>query len=125
MSNQVLSPMKRPVSILVLSSLFQPPVAPVISTDPTAPPPVVPPTIVAAQIVFGTGETANFTSATPAPGGVMTQTVSLSVPLKDYVLQSGDTASYKYRVDLITATRTITGQWVTSNQDSFFVQANG
>lgn len=124
MSNQVLSPFKRSVSVLVLSSLFQPPVAPVTSTDPTAPPPVVPSTIVAAQVVFGTGETANFTSATPAPGGVMTQTVSLSVPLKDYILQTGDTASYRYRVDLITATGTITGQWVTSNQDSFFVQAN-
>ena len=55
----------------------------------------------------------------------MTQAVSLSVPVKMYVLQSGDASFYKYRIVLVTSAGTQTGDWVTSNQDSFYVQVNG
>ena len=53
----------------------------------------------------------------------MTQTIPLSVPIEAYVLQSGDTSSYTYRVDVLTSAGTTTGTPVTSNQDSFYVQA--
>jgi hypothetical protein len=78
----------------------------------------------AVQVVFENGQTANFDPSTPATTGIMTQTVSLAVPVKMYVLQVGDAANYKYRVDLITSAGTRQGSWTTSNQDSFYVSVN-
>jgi len=83
------------------------------------------PTVMAVQVVFANGQTASFDPSTPATSGIMSQTVSLSVPVKMYVLQSGDASYYKYRIVLITSAGTKTGDWVTSNQDSFYVQVNG
>jgi hypothetical protein len=45
------------------------------------------------------------------------------VPVEAYVLQSGDTSNYTYRVDIVTSAGTTQGTPVTSNQDSFYVQA--
>lgn len=86
--------------------------------------PTPPPTIMAVQVVFEDGQTASFDPSTPATAGIMAQTVSLSVPVKMYVLQSGDASIYKYRIVLVTSAGTQTGDWTTSNQDSFYVQVN-
>lgn len=78
----------------------------------------------AVQVVFEDGQTASFDPSTPANVGIITQTVSLAVPVKMYVLQVGDAAYYKYRVNLITSAGTQQGDWISSNQDSFYVQVN-
>jgi hypothetical protein len=95
------------------------------SSSPASSSPTPPPTIMAVQVVFEDGQTASFDPSTPATSGIMTQTVSLSVPVKMYVLQSGDASIYKYRIVLVTSAGTQTGDWITSNQDSFYVQVNG
>lgn len=130
MQNQVVAPVKRDIKVILFSSVFAPAAttaAPVTAGAAPAPSnattPVTSPAIMAVQVVFADGQTANFDASTPAVSGVMTQTISLSVPVEAYVLQSGDTSSYTYRVDIITSAGTTQGTPVTSNQDSFYVQA--
>jgi len=55
----------------------------------------------------------------------MTQSITLAVPIKAYVLGSGDTSYYKYHIDLVSPTGTQQGPWVSSNADSFYVQTSG
>ena len=82
------------------------------------------PTLMAVQVVFENGQTVNFDPSTPATAGIMTQTVNLAVPVKMFVLQDADAAYYKYRLNIITSAGTQQGDWVSSNQDSFYVQVN-
>ncbi len=129
MQNQVVAPVKRDIKVILFSSVFAAAAtaAPVgAGTAPaasSAPAPATSPPIMAVQVVFADGQTANFDPSIPAVNGVMTQTISLSVPVEAYVLQSGDTSNYTYRVDVITGAGTTQGTPVTSNQDSFYVQA--
>lgn len=106
MSNQVVGPVQRNVKVIAFASIF-----------------AAPSTIKAVQVVFDSGQTLDFDASTQADSaGLIAQTVSLSVPVKAYVLGTGDASQYKYRIDLIGASGTQTGQWVTSNTDSFYVQ---
>jgi hypothetical protein len=109
MSNQVVAPVQRSIKVMAFASMFAPPA-----------------TVKAAQVVFQGGQTVNFDASTQADSsGLMSQTVTLEVPVKAYVLGSGDTSYYQYRVDLIGASGTQQGQWVSSNTDSFYVQTSG
>jgi hypothetical protein len=131
MQNNVVAPVKRDINVILFSSVFA--AAATAATAPvtagggpatsSAPAPAASPPIMAVQVVFADGQTANFDASTPAINGVMTQTISLSVPVEAYVLQSGDTSNYTYRVDIVTSAGTTQGTPVTSNQDSFYVQA--
>jgi hypothetical protein len=123
MSNQVVGPVQRNVKVMAFGSMFEPPSS--ASTSSTTASAASAP-IKAAQVVFESGQTVDFDSSTQADAsGLMSQTVSLAVPIKEYVLGTGDTSIYRYRVDLIRATGTQQGQWVSSNADSFYVQTGG
>ena len=130
MQSQVLSPMTRPIQVMVFASVFNAPPAPATSatsatsTDPsstTAPAPVSSP-LRAIQVIFADGQTANFDASTPATAGILSQTVSLTVPIKDYVLRQGDTSTYTYSISTIRDSGSTTGAPITSNQDSFYVE---
>jgi hypothetical protein len=123
MSNQVVGPVQRNVKVIAFASMFEP--QPAASTSATSGSAASAP-IKAAQVVFESGQTVDFDSSTQADAsGLMAQTVSLAVPIKEYVLGTGDTSYYRYHVDLIRATGTQQGQWVSSNTDSFYVQTTG
>jgi hypothetical protein len=123
MSNQVVGPVQRNVKVIAFASMFEP--QPAASTSATSGSAASAP-IKAAQVVFESGQTVDFDSSTQADAsGLMAQTVSLAVPIKEYVLGTGDTSYYRYHVDLIRATGTQQGQWVSSNADSFYVQTTG
>lgn len=108
MSNQVVGPVQRSVKVVAFASLF-----------------AAPSTTKAVQVVFQDGQTVDFDGSTQADSsGLMSQIVTLAVPIKAFVLGSGDTSTYQYRVDLISATGTQQGQWVSSNTDSFYVQSS-
>ncbi len=114
MSNQVVGPVQRTVKVMAFASMF--------AADPAGatPPPK------AVQVVFDSGQTVDFDSSTQADAsGLMTQTVALAVPIKAYVVGTGDTSYYRYHVDLVSATGTTQGQWTSSNADSFYVQTSG
>ncbi|HEY6326653.1 MAG TPA: hypothetical protein VIW73_09115 [Candidatus Cybelea sp.] len=108
MSNQVVGPVQRSVKVVAFASMF-----------------AAPSTTKAVQVVFQGGQTVDFDGSTQADSaGLMSQTVTLAVPIKAYVLGSGDTSTYQYRVVLISATGTQQGQWISSNTDSFYVQSS-
>ncbi|HYK53743.1 MAG TPA: hypothetical protein VEV38_09465, partial [Candidatus Eremiobacteraceae bacterium] len=120
MSNQVVGPVQRSIKVNAFASMF----APVSSTGSSSSASSGA-DVKAIHVVFDSGQTLDFDSSTPADAsGLMTQTISLSVPVKAYVLGTGDTSYYKYRVDLITPTGTQQGTWVSSNTDSFYVQSS-
>ena len=108
MSNQVVGPVQRNVKVMAFASMFSAA------------------NVRAVQVVFENGQTIDFNSSTQADAsGLMTQTVTLAVPVKAFVLGTGDTSYYTYRIDLVSATGTQQGQWVSSNTDSFYVQTGG
>lgn len=126
MQNQVLSPIARTVEVLVFASLFNPPttVSSTTSTDSssTSTPAPVSSQLRAIQVIFEDGQTANFDASTPATAGILNQTVSLSIPIKAFVLHEGDTSTYRYRVNSIRDSGSQISDWVSSNQDSFYVE---
>ncbi len=111
--NKVVSPVTRTITIGFSMAVLKPPAA---GTTPATP------TILAVQAVFENGQTATFDgSLTPNSSGLVYVTVQLAVPLEQYILQQAQSGMYKYRVDTITASGTTKGDWVSNNQDSFFI----
>src|SRR5207245_399359 len=92
-------------------------------TAPTASPI---PAILAVQVVFENGSTANFDANLKADdGGFLNQTVELFVPVGDYVLQQNVGNSYRYHVDQITAAGTkLTGPCVTDSVDVLYLSSS-
>ena len=118
MSNQVVGPVQRTIKVMAFASMFA-------ATPPGASPSDAT-VIKAVQVVFEAGQTVDFDASTQAdPSGLMTQTIALAVPIKAYVLGTGDTSYYRYRIDLVGASGSQQGQWVSSNADSFYVQTGG
>ena len=108
MRDQPTSPVSRDLSIkLVAASLNE--------NDPAK-------KVFALQVVFEAGQTASFdVSQTPDAAGFLTQVLKLSVPLETFVLGTGRTDTYNYRVDLVTATGVHEGSWKTDNRDTLYV----
>lgn len=126
MSNQVVGPVQRTIKVKAFASMFAPAPTLVGSSSGSSSSSSAKPDVRAVQVVFDGGQTLDFDSSTPAdPSGLMTQTIVLSVPVKAFVLGTGDTSYYKYHIDLITPTGTQQGQWLSSNTDSFYVQVSG
>jgi hypothetical protein len=125
MQNQVVSPVSRSIQLKLLATVFTPasaaPTGSVAAgTAPTASP--VPAILSAVQVVFENGKTANFDASLKSDdGGFLNQTVELFVPVGDYVLQQNVGNSYRYHVDQITETGTLTGPWVTRSEDVIYV----
>ncbi|HEY3675062.1 MAG TPA: hypothetical protein VGK84_03645 [Candidatus Tumulicola sp.] len=109
-SNQVVGPIRQNITVTAFKSMF----------GGTGSSPVL-----AAHVVFESGQTLDFNASSPADAnGIMTQAVSLAVPVKAYVLGSGDTSTYRYRIDLVSANGTQQGQWISTNETSFYVQTS-
>ena len=108
MRDQPTSPVSRDLSIkLVAASLKE--------TDPAK-------KVFALQVVFEAGQTASFdASQTADAAGFLSQTLKLSVPLETFVLGTGRTDTYTYRIDLVTATGVHEGSWKTDNRDTLYV----
>jgi len=142
-SNQVVGPVKQTVTIKAFASIFNPPAAASGtaastssgSADGTTPAAggTLPATtastaqtdpLLAVQVIFEDGQTADFDATTPVTSGIMIQTVTLSVPVKAYVLQNADCSVYKYRLNLISNSGERQTDWITPNGDSFYVQVN-
>jgi hypothetical protein len=110
-SNQVVGPVSQTIKVMAFKSMFA-------GAGSTA--------IEAAHVVFENGQTLDFNASSPDNGtGIMTQVVTLQVPVKAYVLGSGDTSTYRYRIDLVNASGTQQGQWISTNETSFYVQTPG
>jgi hypothetical protein len=126
MQNQVLSPLVRNVRIMVFGSAFAAQPAPV--SDPAATGASTPPPagtqLRAIQVIFENGQTADFDASTPATGGILSQTVALTIPVKSYVLHEGDTSTYRYRVNAIRDSGSQLSDWISSNQDSFYAEVS-
>lgn len=125
MQNQVLSPLVRNVKIMVFASAFA--AQPAQVPDPASTTASTPPAssqMRAIQVIFENGQTADFDSSTPATGGILSQTVRLTTPVKSYVLHEGDTSTYRYRVNAIRDSGSQLSDWITSNQDSFYAEVS-
>ncbi len=136
--NQVVGPIAKPITFKLLAALLAAAGSPASSPGSPTPAPASPtPTItspaagsgsatpgalLAIQVVFRNGQTANFdASLTADASGFLVQTVSLAVPVAAYVLQSGAPDTYDYRVDQITAGGITPGTWITSNQNVVYI----
>ncbi len=125
MQNQVLSPLVRNVKIMVFALAFA--AQPAQVPDPASTTASTPPASLqmrAIQVIFENGQTADFDSSTPATGGILSQTVRLTTPVKSYVLHEGDTSTYRYRVNAIRDSGSQLSDWITSNQDSFYAEVS-
>jgi len=114
MANGTPSPVSRTVSLKFLAaSLTQP------TTPPTAP---APDAVLAAQVVFQSGQTASFDATQTADtAGFMNQAVKLSVPIEAFVLGDGPTDTYTYRIDTVTPGGIHQGAWTTDNLDVLYI----
>ena len=78
--------------------------------------------MLAAQIVFQSGQTASFDgSQTPDAGGFLNQVVTLTSPIEAFVLGDGPTDTYQYRLDTVTPSGVKTGDWKTDNRDTLYL----
>jgi hypothetical protein len=113
MANGVPSPVNRVVTLkLIAATLAQP--------GGTAPP--GPDAVLAVQVVFDGGQTASFdASQTADTGGFLTQVVTLTVPIAAFVLGSGPTDTYSYRIDSVTPDGVRQGTPVADNRDVIYV----
>ncbi|MBV9580538.1 MAG: hypothetical protein JO057_18300 [Chloroflexi bacterium] len=116
--NQVTEPVKRQITVQLPAAVFGAQAGGASASDATTPP-------LAVQVVFQNGQTVTFESSPTATGGLLTQTIELNVDVAQYVLGQGDSSSYTYRVDTITASGTQSGQWTTTNVDDLFVTMGG
>ena len=126
MQNQVLSPLVRNVRIMVFASAFAPQptsVSTPAATEASTPPPASS-QLRAIQVIFENGQTADFDASTQATGGILSQTVALTIPVKSYVLHEGDTSTYRYRLTAIRDSGSQTSDWTSSNQDSFYAEVS-
>jgi hypothetical protein len=114
MANGTPGPVSRSVSLKFLAaSLAQP------TTPPTAP---TPDAVLAAQVVFQSGQTASFDATqTVDAAGFMNQAVKLSVPIEAFVLGDGPTDTYTYRVDTVTPGGIHQGAWTIDNLDVLYI----
>ncbi len=114
MANGTPSPVSRTVSLKFLAaSLAQP------TTPPTGPSPDA---VLAAQVVFQSGQTASFDATQTADAaGFMNQAVKLSVPIEAFVLGDGPTDTYTYRVDTVTPGGIQQGAWTTDNLGVLYI----
>jgi hypothetical protein len=124
MQNQVLSPLVRSVQIMAFSSIFAAPASPAASTTGTTTAATAASPLRALQVIFESGQTANFDPSTPANNGVLTHTVALTLPIKAYVLHQGDMSTYRYRINQIYDSGATLSDWVSSNQDSFYAEVS-
>ena len=112
MSNQVVGPVTRQIVFRLPATLVKPATGSPPASD----------AIMAIAVVFENGQTATFdASLAPDAAGFLNRTVGLSVPVEAYVLQEGGTDTYRYRVDIVTASGRKSGDWVTDNSDTVFV----
>jgi hypothetical protein len=78
--------------------------------------------IMAVQVVFESGQTASFdANQTTDTAGFLNQTLVLSVPVESFILGTGRTDTYTYRVDIIAADGIRQGDWITDNRDTLFI----
>ncbi|MBA3810274.1 MAG: hypothetical protein H0X27_01265 [Caulobacteraceae bacterium] len=110
MQHGQLGPITRTVSLRAIAAMVQPPAMP------------TPDATLAIQVVFDSGQTANFdASQTPDAAGFLNQAIRLSVPIEAFILGAGDTNSYRYRIDRVTAGGIKPGAPVSDNRDVVFV----
>lgn len=118
LQNQVVGPVARPITLKLVAALLTTAPAPVSSGAPSS-------SIMAVQVVFENGQTANFDASMSADvAGFLNQKISLAVPVEAYVLQEGGSDTYRYRVDLITEGSTKTGDWASDNRDVLFLSVD-
>lgn len=122
--NQVVAPVKQPIKVYLPASVFSPQTpASTTTASPAAGSTAQSATssnLLAVQVVFQNGQTATFQPSTTSVG-LLTQDIGLNVAIESYVLGQGDSSSYTYRVDTITAGGVQHGTWKTTNQNELFV----
>ena len=115
MQNQVVAPVSRPITLKLLATTLKPPV-PGTNTQ------ALGDTVMAMQVVFDSGQTANFdVSQTPDGAGFLNQSVNLMVPIESFVLGDNDTNTYRYRIDLVTSNGIKKGTPITDNRDTLCI----
>lgn len=110
MQNQQVGPVARTINLKVIAAMLKPPT------------PITSDSLMAIQIVFENGQTANFDASQNADSaGFLTQSMKLSVPIDAFVLGNSDTRTYRYRIDQVTAGGIKPGEWKTDNRDVVYV----
>jgi hypothetical protein len=114
MANGTPSPVSRTVNLKFLAASLTPPAAPPATPAPGA--------VLAIQVEFQGGQTANFdASQTADAAGFMNQAVKLNVPIEAFVLGDSPTDTYTYRVDAVTPSGIQQGAWTTDNLDVLYI----
>jgi hypothetical protein len=110
MQNQQVGPVTRTVSLKVVAATVKP--AEPVTAD----------SVLAIQIVFENGQTANFdASLSPDAAGFLNQSLKLSVPIDAFVLGNADTRTYRYRVDQVTGGGVKQGGWKSDSRDVLYI----
>jgi hypothetical protein len=110
MQNQQVGPVTRTISLKVVAAMVKPPTT--VTAD----------SVMAIQIVFENGQTANFDASQNADAaGFLTQSMKLSVPIDAFVLGNADTRTYRYRIDQVTAGGVKPGEWKSDNRDVVYI----
>ena len=118
MQNQVVGPVSRQITVKLPAATLKPP-----ASGANAPAPGD--TVMAVQVVFDNGQTANFDSSQPADSAeFLNQSVKLSVPIKDFVLGESDTNTYHYRIDVVTGAGIRKGTPITDNRDPLYLDTS-
>jgi hypothetical protein len=114
-------------AILDPTVLVQPVVDLTIQTVPALfQPPVDAPAIVAIEVLFDSGEMAQFTAATcTAAQPLCEQSLEIPLSLRDFILGRLSLGTYRYQVRVIRADGTLQQEdgWQTGSQDRLFISA--
>jgi len=110
MQNQQVGPVTRTVALKAVAAMVKP--AQPVTSD----------SVMAIQVVFENGQTANFDNSVSADAaGFLNQSMKLSVPIDAFVLGNADTRNYRYRVDQVTAGGVKQGDWKSDNRDVLYI----
>ena len=113
--NQVVGPVSRKITVQLLASVLSPAGAGTPSAD----------AIMAVQVEFENGQTANFDSSQITAGTpFLSKEIPLTMPVENYVLKTGGNDTYRYRVTLITGGGNKTGDWVSEHKQEFYVSVS-
>ena len=113
--NQVVGPVSRKITVQLLASVLSPAGAGTPSAD----------AIMAVQVEFENGQTANFDSSQITAGTLfLSKEIPLTMPVENYVLKTGGNDTYRYRVTLITGGGNKTGDWVSEHKNGFYVSVS-